>query len=211
MDDGVPGGLRLEESLQIARWLEADGALDALQLTVGSSLFNPMYYFHGDAPRREFARAIPPPLRWAFQAGAARFLREYPYRDAYLLDLARQFRNELSMPLMLLGGITSKQTMDRAMREGFDFVAMARALLRQPDLVSRIQNDAAARSLCTHCNACMPTIFTRTRCVLTAPEGLPTHRRPVKTSSPRPAAPTGQAGHRSFASGRDPENDQRQD
>ncbi|EUA07263.1 putative flavin reductase domain protein [Mycobacterium xenopi 4042] len=33
-----------------------------------------------------------------------RFLREYPYRDAYLLRDARLFRAELSMPLILLGG-----------------------------------------------------------------------------------------------------------
>jgi 2,4-dienoyl-CoA reductase-like NADH-dependent reductase (Old Yellow Enzyme family) len=30
------------------------------------------------------------------------------------------------MPLILLGGITNRETMDLAMAEGFDFVAMAR-------------------------------------------------------------------------------------
>ncbi|QBJ97489.1 NADH:flavin oxidoreductase [Rhodococcus sp. ABRD24] len=168
MDDGIAGGLRIEESLQIGRWLEDDGALDALELTVGSSLFNPMYYFHGDAPRFEFARVFRPPLRWGLQLGGRAFLREYPYREAYLLDLARQFRHELTMPLILLGGITNKQTMDLAMDEGFEFVAMARALLRQPDLLLHMRRDPATRSLCTHCNKCMPTIFERTNCVLTA-------------------------------------------
>ena len=33
------------------------------------------------------------------------------------------------MPLILLGGITNRETMDLAMAEGFEFVAMARALL----------------------------------------------------------------------------------
>jgi hypothetical protein len=36
----APGGLWLDESLQVARWLEADGTLDALGLTAGSSLLN---------------------------------------------------------------------------------------------------------------------------------------------------------------------------
>jgi 2,4-dienoyl-CoA reductase-like NADH-dependent reductase (Old Yellow Enzyme family) len=54
--------------------------------------------------------------------------------------------------------------MDLAMAEGFQFVAMARALLREPDLLQRIQRDAATPSLCTHCNRCMPTIYTGTRC-----------------------------------------------
>jgi 2,4-dienoyl-CoA reductase-like NADH-dependent reductase (Old Yellow Enzyme family) len=48
---------------------------------------------------------------------------------------------------------------------------MGRALLAEPDLINRIQEDGAAnsvRSLCTHCNKCMPTIYTRTRCVVTS-------------------------------------------
>ena len=169
MEDGVPGGLRLDESVQIGRWLQDDGALDALELTVGSSLLNPMYYFHGDAPRDDFARVFHAPLSWALRLGGRAFLRDYPYREAYLLDQARQFRRELTMPLVLLGGITEKSTMDRAMDEGFEFVAMGRALLREPDLVRRIQADSATRSLCTHCNKCMPTVFRRTRCVLAEP------------------------------------------
>ena len=86
---------------------------------------------------------------------------------AYLLRDARQFRAELKMPLILLGGITNRETMDKAMAEGFDFVAMGRALLAEPDLLNRIQQDRTVRSLCTHCNQCMPTIYSHTHCVLT--------------------------------------------
>ncbi|MGW9472683.1 oxidoreductase [Streptomyces albidoflavus] len=37
LDDGVPGGLWLDESLQVAQWLQADGSVHALELTAGSS------------------------------------------------------------------------------------------------------------------------------------------------------------------------------
>ena len=70
-----------------------------------------------------------------------KFLREYPYREAYLLRDAKLFRAELTMPLILLGGITNRETMDLAMAEGFEFVAMARALLAEPDLINRIAAD----------------------------------------------------------------------
>lgn len=167
MDDGVPGGLWLDESLRVAEWLEEDGSVDALELTAGSSLLNPMYLFKGDAPVREFAAAFPRPQRLGVRLAGKRFIRDYPYEDAYLLKDARQFRAALDLPLVLLGGITGRRTMDLAMAEGFEFVAMARALLREPDLVNRVQRDAATPSLCVHCNKCMPTIFSGTRCVLT--------------------------------------------
>ncbi|RCW44581.1 2,4-dienoyl-CoA reductase-like NADH-dependent reductase (Old Yellow Enzyme family) [Halopolyspora algeriensis] len=169
MDDGVPGGFWLDESIRVARWLEADGSVDALALTAGSSLLNPMYLFTGDVPVREFAAGFKQPVRTALRLFGGRFLHSYPYREAYLLDQARQFRSALSMPLILLGGITQKETMDLAMAEGFEFVAMARALLREPDLLDRMQREEATRSLCIHCNKCMPTIYDReqgTHCVL---------------------------------------------
>jgi 2,4-dienoyl-CoA reductase-like NADH-dependent reductase (Old Yellow Enzyme family) len=170
MTDGARRGIPIEESLQTAKWLEEDGGLDAIELTAGSSLVNPMYLFRGDAPVKEFAKAFHRPMRWGVRAMGTKFLREYPYQEAYLLDDAKLFRAELTMPLILLGGITNRETMDRAMAEGFQFVAMARALLAEPDLINRIAADGtrhSVRSACTHCNQCMPTIFTRTRCVVT--------------------------------------------
>ncbi|KAF0846371.1 NADH:flavin oxidoreductase [Nocardia caishijiensis] len=166
MEDGVRGGFSIEESLRVARWLQDDGAVDAIELTAGSSLLNPMAIFRGDAPRRNFARALPIPVRWGFQLVGGKFLREYPYRPGYLLDKARRFRAELTMPLILLGGITDLTGAEQARAEGFDFVAMGRALLREPDLIRRWQVDRATPSLCTHCNECVPTIYSTTRCVL---------------------------------------------
>lgn len=168
MTDGIRGGITVDEALTTARWLQDDGGLDAIELTAGSSLVNPMYLFRGDAPVKEFAAAFKPPLRWGIRMTGHRFFREYPYRDAYLLREARLFRAELTIPLILLGGITNRTTMDLAMAEGFEFVAMARALLAEPDLVNRIAAEGSqVRSACTHCNQCMATIYRRTYCVVT--------------------------------------------
>lgn len=170
MADGVRGGIGIEEALQTAHWLQDDGGLDALELTAGSSLVNPMYLFRGDSPIKEFSAAFKPPLSWGMRMTGTRFLRAYPYRESFLMRDALQFRRELTLPLILLGGITNRDAMDNAMSAGFEFVAMGRALLAEPDLINRIQADGDARtvkSLCTHCNKCMPTIYSRTECVLT--------------------------------------------
>ncbi|MFG2675252.1 NADH:flavin oxidoreductase [Streptomyces sp. NPDC048445] len=166
MDDGVPGGFWLDEAIPVAQWLEQDGTVDALEMTAGSSLLNPMYLFKGDAPLREFSAIMPQPIKLGVKAVGKRFLRSYPYRDAYLLQDARQIRAAVKLPMILLGGITDRPGMDLAMREGFEYVAMARALLREPDLINRLRDDATTPSLCIHCNKCMPTNFTGTRCVL---------------------------------------------
>ncbi len=166
MADGVDGGLWLEESIEVARMLERDGGLDALTLTGGSSFANPMFLFRGEAPIQEMAATFPAALRPGFKLLSGRFFREYPFEEAYFLPYARQFRAALTMPLILLGGIDRLATVERALDEGFAFVQMARALLREPDLVHRMQADAAYESLCVHCNKCMPTIYRGTRCVL---------------------------------------------
>jgi 2,4-dienoyl-CoA reductase-like NADH-dependent reductase (Old Yellow Enzyme family) len=55
------------------------------------------------------------------------------------------------------------------MDEGFDFVAMGRALLREPDLVNRFESGEATAGTCVHCNKCIPSIYSGTRCVLDNP------------------------------------------
>jgi 2,4-dienoyl-CoA reductase-like NADH-dependent reductase (Old Yellow Enzyme family) len=173
MADGVRGGLWLDESIEVARMLESDGALDALQLTGGSSLNNPMYLFRGDVPLKEFGATLPPAIRLGFKLIGRRYFRSYPFEEAYFLQYARQFRAALDMPLILLGGINKLETINRGLEDGFAFVAMARALLREPDLIATMRKGASTEALCIHCNKCMPTIYRGTHCVL-----VPENERP---------------------------------
>lgn len=167
MDDGVKGGFGLDEAVQLVRWIEADATVDALEMTAGSSLENPMYLFKGDAPISDFAAVMPQPIRLGVKVAGRAVLKAYPWEEAYLLPDAGKVRAATSLPMVLLGGITNRPSMDLAMRSGFEFVAIGRELLRQPDLVNRIAADAGAPALCIHCNRCMPTNFTGTRCVVT--------------------------------------------
>jgi 2,4-dienoyl-CoA reductase-like NADH-dependent reductase (Old Yellow Enzyme family) len=80
------------------------------------------------------------------------------------------------MPLVLLGGVNRVDTVRQALSEGFAFVAMGRALLREPDLVDRWQKGDTTESLCIHCNKCMPSIYAGTHCVLVEPSARPGHR-----------------------------------
>ena len=126
---------------------------------------NPMYLFRGDVPAKEFAATMPPLVRFGMKTPMGKgFLKHYDFEEAYFFDKASQFRAALAMPLMLLGGINRLDTMERAMAAGFDFVAMGRALLREPDLVDKLQSGRQRAGKCIHCNRCMPTIYSGTRC-----------------------------------------------
>lgn len=183
MADGVPKGLWLDESLPMARILEADGQLDALELTGGSSLLNGMYFFRGDVPMKEFAAAQPAHVRPALRLLGRKLFPRLPFEEAFFLELARQFRAELDLPLIYLGGVNERETLDRIIGdEGFQFVAMARALLRDPDLPNKLADGRASHGLCVHCNKCMATIYRGTWCVLT-PEHRPPDR-PTPLSGP---------------------------
>jgi 2,4-dienoyl-CoA reductase-like NADH-dependent reductase (Old Yellow Enzyme family) len=103
------------------------------------------------------------------------FFKEYPWQPLYFLEQARQFRAAVSMPLILLGGITDHAGMTTAMDEGFEFVAMGRALLREPDLINRIRASHDTPSQCIHCTMCMSTIYVGTHCHLAEPFGADSH------------------------------------
>ncbi|MBY0279038.1 NADH:flavin oxidoreductase [Candidatus Binatia bacterium] len=175
MADGVKGGIEVGESVEAARLLESDGCLDALELSGGSSLMNPMFMFKGDAPIEEMALAFPQPIRTAFRVMGKRFLPSYPFEEAYFLPMARRFRAALKMPLVLLGGVNRLDTVRGALGEGFDFVALGRTLLREPGLIARWQRGDGADATCIHCNKCIPTIYRGTHCVLVPESERPGH------------------------------------
>ncbi|KUI14766.1 NADH:flavin oxidoreductase [Mycolicibacterium acapulense] len=167
MDDGLPGSIWIDEALRTAQLLDADSALDAIELTQGSSVYKPMYLFRGDVPVKEFAEVMPSALRPGVRLAGKRVMGSYPYRDLYMLDAARQFVPVVgNTKLILLGGITNYEHLQTGLREGFDFMAMGRALLREPGLVNAMIADHDTRSRCNHNNKCMVTVFGRTHCVL---------------------------------------------
>lgn len=177
LHDGVPGGFRPPESVAFARLLEADGHLDALEMTGGSSLANPIYLFKGDAPIADFAKVLPLVPRLAFTLFGKRLMPSYPFTEGYFRPMALEVRRAVAMPLVFLGGVNTLATVQRAMADGFDFVAMGRAVLREPDLIRRMQDGIQTEGTCIHCNRCMVSIYSGSRCVVD-------HPAPIVTSGP---------------------------
>ena len=175
MEDGFRGGLRLDESLAVARMLQQDGSVDALQLTGGHTTRTPFFLMRGEVPLRDMIRNERDRVRrLAMRVFGPLLIRGYRFEEAFFLRSARQFLAELQLPLMLLGGLNRLDSMNRAIEEGFAFVALGRALIRQPDLVKRMQRGESEESLCTHCNRCVAEMERDgTRCVFWGDEKAP--------------------------------------
>lgn len=167
MLDGFRGGMTAEDGIEVARMLEADGTADALELTGGFTSRNPMFLMRGEVVFRELAALERNPVRRAgLKAVAPRVVRPYPFEEAFLARYARAVRAAVRMPLIMLGGITRLETIERAHADGFDFVAMARALLRDPSLPDDMRAGRAAASRCVPCNRCIVEMQRGgTRCV----------------------------------------------
>ena len=165
--DGFRGGLELPDAVALARLLETGGA-SALVLTGGFTSKSPFYLFRGRRPLEEMIAAEKSRLqKLVLRRFGARVIREYPFEEMFFLPQAREVRAAVRMPLVLLGGIVSRANVDAAMAEGFEFVAMGRALIADPDLVRRMAGDAGARSRCNQCNVCVAEMdIGGVRCVL---------------------------------------------
>ncbi|MEZ5171229.1 MAG: NADH:flavin oxidoreductase [Acidimicrobiia bacterium] len=170
MDDGFRSGLQIDDGIEAARMIETDGSVDALELTGGFTARSPMYLMRGEPPVAAMLETTPSLLhRVGLRLGAKKLMREYPFEEGFFLPNARRFREAVDLPLILLGGIKSRDTIVSAIDEGFEFVAMARALLREPDLVNRYAAGEADESLCVPCNRCMAEMDRDgTRCVFAA-------------------------------------------
>lgn len=166
MDDGIKGSIWLEESTQTAKILDETGAVDAFELTMGSSVLNQMYLFRGATDIDGMAQTQKGIFKLGVKLFGKKMLGVYPYEDMYMLESARQFKTIVKKAqLILLGGINDYSHMQKAMEEDFSFIAMGRALLREPNIVNKLKHNTKATGLCIHCNKCMFSVYSTTNCI----------------------------------------------
>lgn len=165
--DGVPGGLSLDESVTVAGWLERAG-VDAIEPSGGLTSRNAFFLLRGRAPLPEMIAAEHNLLqRLALRTVGRWLVRSPPFTPMFFLRQARAIRDAVRIPVILLGGLVSRDDLELAMDEGFDFVALGRALIADPDLVARLGRGELERSRCTACNGCVAAMDAGgVRCVL---------------------------------------------
>ncbi len=162
MRDGFRGGMEPDETLEVGRTLRRDGA-HALILSGGFVSRAPMYVMRGKMPIRALTHYMDDFwLKTGVRMGGRLMIRSHPFSEAYFLEDALKFRRELEgMPLVYVGGLVSRQKIDEVLGHGFEFVSMARALLREPGFVNRMREEENARCACEHVNYCIARMYSR--------------------------------------------------
>lgn len=126
-DDCIGDGLKIEDAVKIASMLGKAG-IDAVEVSGGI----------GDS----FPSACRPDI-------------DSPGKEAYFSDNARKIREVLSVPVICVGGIRSKEVMESIINtKKADMVSMSRPFIREPDLVERLRNGLAEKASCISCNQC---------------------------------------------------------
>ena len=163
MHDGFRRGMQREECLEVARELERLG-VHAIVLSAGFVSKAPMQVMRGAMPIRTLTYYMDMRKFWWLKAMVRLFGRmiipTVPYKDAYFLEDAMEFRNALKLPLVYVGGMVSRESIEKVLGSGFAAVQMARALIRDTDFVNKLRSGEVERSECRHSNYCIGRMYT---------------------------------------------------
>ena len=160
MRDGFHGGMEIDECLKVAHRLQELGA-HALVLSGGFVSKAPMYVMRGEMPIRTMTHYM---TQWWLKYGVRMvgkwMIPSVPFKEAYFLEDALKFRQELTVPLVYVGGLVSREKIDEVLDHGFEAVQMGRALLNEPGFVNRMKAEERARCQCRHSNYCIARMYT---------------------------------------------------
>lgn len=127
--DGPEGGISIQEALGVAKVLASQG-LAAVEVSGGMA---------GSDEYRASRKGI-----------------VNRSQEAYFRNAARVFKLELSIPVILVGGIKSYEVAEGILERGdADYVSFSRPLICEPDLIERWKRGDKSRSKCLSCNRCL--------------------------------------------------------
>jgi 2,4-dienoyl-CoA reductase-like NADH-dependent reductase (Old Yellow Enzyme family) len=160
MRDGFRGGLEIDDCITVAKELENLGA-HALVLSGGFVSKAPMYVMRGEMPIYSMTYYMKQLwLKYGVRWVGKYMIPKVPFKELYFLDDAKQFRRELSLPLIYVGGAVSRDGIEAVLDSGFEFVQMGRALLNDPEFVNHLKQ-GAERCTCDHVNYCIARMYSR--------------------------------------------------
>ena len=162
MEDGFKRGIQIPESIEIAKQIESFG-VDGIVLSSGFVSKAPMAVMRGRIPTKTMGYYMGW-NEWLQKIVVSLFgqwlIKQYDFEECYFLENAKKFRKELKGPLVYVGGLVSREGIEKVLDEGFELLQMARALVNDPAFVNKLKaGDMATRSGCDHRDYCMARMY----------------------------------------------------
>jgi len=142
-EDFLENGMGREEAVRVSAMLE-QSSIDAIE------------YSGGTVASAEFMAPRPGMLKT-------------PEEEVYYRAAARQYKQNVAIPLMLVGGIRSYTVAEELVQSGTaDYIALSRPFICEPHLVKRWREGDHRRAECVSDNACFaPTAEGKGICCVT--------------------------------------------
>jgi 2,4-dienoyl-CoA reductase-like NADH-dependent reductase (Old Yellow Enzyme family) len=127
MIDGIEGGLDLVSSANVVAHMAGFG-LDAIEISGGI----------GSKKMTNVRKGI-----------------RRPEDEAYFLPLAQRARQSTSLPIALVGGLRSREVMEKILVKGdADFISLCRPLISEPDFPNQLRTGHKDKSRCIAASNC---------------------------------------------------------
>jgi len=128
-DDFLPGGFNTDEMIQVSAMLEKAG-VDAIEVSGGTI---------GALLTGNVDGSFSPVSR----------------KDVYYRESAKRLKENVNIPVLLVGGIRSFETADELVKSGVaDYISLCRPLIREPDLIKKWKSGNLKKSDCISDSAC---------------------------------------------------------
>jgi 2,4-dienoyl-CoA reductase-like NADH-dependent reductase (Old Yellow Enzyme family) len=162
MEDGFKSGIQIPESIEIAKEIEKYN-VNGIVLSSGFVSRAPMAVMRGRIPTKtmsyymgwnEWLQKIVVDLfgQW--------MIKQYDFEECFFLENALKFREALKGPLVYVGGIVSREGIEKVLNSGFEMVQIARALVNDPNFVNNLKaGDITTRSGCDHKDYCIARMY----------------------------------------------------
>ena len=134
VQDGCPGGLEFSEGKLAAKYLAGLG-FDALEISQG--------------------------LRGAGEEDTEfRTKINTLDREAYFRNWCLQIKNEVDVPVMMVGGLRTFELMEEIVQnKEADFISLSRPLIREPGIINEWKRGNHHRAKCISCNECFESLL----------------------------------------------------
>jgi len=128
-DDFLPGGFNTDEMIQVSAMFEKAG-VDAIEVSGGTI---------GALLTGNVDGSFSPVSR----------------KDVYYRESAKRLKENVNIPVLLVGGIRSFETADELVKSGVaDYISLCRPLIREPDLIKKWKSGNLKKSDCISDSAC---------------------------------------------------------